>query len=56
MRVGLPRHFAGGDEEMGVPNHSESYMGGRFGTAGIARLGQFVAMDVTTNTAAWRQQ
>ncbi len=52
----FPGTFAGGDEEMGVPNHSESYMGGRFGTAGIARLGQFVAMDVTTNTAAWRQQ
>ncbi len=52
----FPGTFAGGDQEMGVPTHSESYMGGSFGTAGIARLGQFVAMDVTSNTAAWRVQ
>jgi quinohemoprotein ethanol dehydrogenase len=52
----FPGTFAGGHLEMGEPTHSESYMGGSFGTAGIARMGQFVAMDVTTNTARWRLQ
>lgn len=48
--------FSGGDRDMGSPVRGESWTGGRIGTAPMPRLGQFVAMDVTTNTAAWRVQ
>jgi alcohol dehydrogenase (cytochrome c) len=53
----FPGTYAGGDQEMQVPPEpGASWIGGRFGTTQLPRLGQFVAMDVTTNTAAWRVQ
>ena len=53
----FPGTFTGGHIELGEPTYSESYTGGRVGIpSGVPRLGLFVAMDVTTNTARWRVQ
>ena len=52
----FPGTFTGGHFEMEPPTHSESWTGGRSGRPPLPRMGQFVAMDVTTNTAAWRVQ
>jgi quinohemoprotein ethanol dehydrogenase len=53
----FPGTFSGGDGPVQVPPPlGENWGGGRFGTTRLPRLGQFVAMDVTTNTAAWRVQ
>jgi quinohemoprotein ethanol dehydrogenase len=48
--------FSGGHLELEPPTHSESWTGGRSGNPRLPRMGQFVAMDVKTNTAAWRVQ
>jgi alcohol dehydrogenase (cytochrome c) len=49
--------FSGGHMETQVPPPlGESWTGGRAGNPQLPRLGQFVAMDVKTNTAAWRVQ
>ncbi len=52
----FPGTFSGGHYELDTPIHSESWTGGNFGMPPVPRLGQFVAMDVKTNTAAWRVQ
>jgi alcohol dehydrogenase (cytochrome c) len=52
----FPGTFTGGHFEMEPPTHSESWTGGRSGRPPLPRMGQFVAMDVKTNTAAWRVQ
>jgi quinohemoprotein ethanol dehydrogenase len=53
----FPGTFSGGDTPVELPPPpGENWLGGRFGTTQLPRLGQFVAMDVTTNTAAWRVQ
>jgi quinohemoprotein ethanol dehydrogenase len=52
----FPGTFSGGHLEMEDPVEGEAWLGGSFGTPGIPRMGQFVAMDVKTNTAAWRVQ
>jgi alcohol dehydrogenase (cytochrome c) len=52
----FPGTFSGGHFEMDTPTHSESWTGGRAGRPPLPRMGQFVAMDVKTNTAAWRVQ
>ena len=53
----FPGTFSGGDVELPIPpTYEESFTGGRAGYPGMRRLGQLVAMDVTTNTAAWRVQ
>jgi alcohol dehydrogenase (cytochrome c) len=48
--------FSGGHFEMEPPTQDESWTGGRAGNPRMPRLGQFVAMDVKTNTAVWRTQ
>ncbi len=48
--------FSGGHYELEPPIHSVSWTGGNSGSTRMPRQGQFVAMDVTTNTAAWRTQ
>ena len=48
--------FTGGHLPMEEPTHDVSWGGGRPGSTGLPRLGQFVAMNMTTNTAAWRVQ
>jgi len=53
----FPGTFDGGDEELELPHDpSTSFLGGRAGNPRLPRMGQFVAMDVNTNTAAWRVQ
>lgn len=52
----FPGTFSGGHFEMDAPTHSESWTGGRAGRPPLPRMGQFVAMDLKTNTAAWRVQ
>jgi alcohol dehydrogenase (cytochrome c) len=52
----FPGTYSGGHEEIGAPTYGEAWLGGRSGPPAGPRLGQFVAMDVTTNTAAWRIQ
>jgi quinohemoprotein ethanol dehydrogenase len=48
--------YTGGQDEIQEPDYSKAWLGGRSGPAVTARIGQFVAMDVRTNTAAWRVQ
>ncbi len=49
--------FTGGHLTMDVPpDFNQSWTGGRAGNPRLPRMGQFVAMDVKTNTAAWRVQ
>jgi alcohol dehydrogenase (cytochrome c) len=53
----FPGTFSGGHEPVELPPPpGQDWVGGRFGTTQLPRLGQFVAMDMTTNTAAWRVQ
>jgi alcohol dehydrogenase (cytochrome c) len=52
----FPGTFAGGHFEMDTPTNEESWTGGIAGNPRMPRLGQFVAMDVKTNTAVWRTQ
>ena len=52
----FPGTFSGGHYELETPIHSESWTGGSSGRPPLPRLGQFVAMDVKTNTAVWRTQ
>jgi len=44
------------DLELSEPNHTSSWMGGSFSLADIPGRGIYAAMDVRTNTIAWRQQ
>lgn len=48
--------FSGGHLPMDAPVRGENWTGGRIGNTRQPRLGQVVAMDVKTNTAAWRVQ
>jgi len=50
----FPGTFSGGHMELEPPTYSESWTGGRSGNPRLPRMGQFVAMDVKTNTAVWR--
>jgi quinohemoprotein ethanol dehydrogenase len=52
----FPGTFSGGHIALEKPTHEESWGGGRVGYPRVPRVGQFVAMDVKTNTAAWRTQ
>jgi quinohemoprotein ethanol dehydrogenase len=49
--------FSGGHYAMDVPPaYSESWTGGQAGSTRLPRTGMFVAMDVKTNTAVWRNR
>jgi PQQ-dependent dehydrogenase (methanol/ethanol family) len=50
----FPGTFTGGHLEMPEPTHNESWGGGKPGSGPLPRMGQFVAMDVKSNTAKWR--
>jgi len=52
----FPGTYSGGHFEMALPTNGESWTGGLAGTSRLPRMGQLVAMDVKTNTAAWRVQ
>jgi alcohol dehydrogenase (cytochrome c) len=47
--------FRGGDRDFDEPARGQRYIGGAFGSAGVASTGIFAAMNVTTNRIAWRQ-
>ncbi|MDC0598759.1 PQQ-binding-like beta-propeller repeat protein [Gammaproteobacteria bacterium] len=44
------------ESENSEPTHDQMWLGGGFRLSSIPARGLFVAMDVTTNTIAWRQQ
>jgi quinohemoprotein ethanol dehydrogenase len=52
----FPSTFVGGHLELDPPTATSARLGGRSGSAGSPRVGQLVAMDINTNTAAWRIQ
>jgi quinohemoprotein ethanol dehydrogenase len=47
-------NFIGGDRDFEIPPDGERYEGGVVAFAPLPRTGIFAAMDVTTNTVAWR--
>jgi alcohol dehydrogenase (cytochrome c) len=47
-------NFIGGDRDFEIPPDGEHYEGGVVGFAPLPRTGIFAAVDVTTNTLAWR--
>jgi quinohemoprotein ethanol dehydrogenase len=47
-------NFIGGDRDFTIPPDGEHYEGGVVGFAPLPRSGIFAAVDVTTNTLAWR--
>ena len=46
--------YVGGDRDHEIPPDGEEYLGGVVGFAPLPRFGIFAAVDVTTNTLAWR--
>jgi alcohol dehydrogenase (cytochrome c) len=52
----FPGNFIGGDRDFEIPPDGEHYEGGLVGFAPLPRAGIFAAVDVTTNTLAWRYQ
>jgi alcohol dehydrogenase (cytochrome c) len=52
----FPGSFIGGDRDSEIPPDGEHYEGGVVGFAPLPRVGIFAAVDVTTNTLAWRYQ
>ena len=47
-------NFIGGDRDFEIPPDGQHYEGGVVGFAPLPRTGIFAAVDVTTNTLAWR--
>ncbi|HXS80598.1 MAG TPA: c-type cytochrome, partial [Gammaproteobacteria bacterium] len=47
-------NFIGGDRDFTIPPDGQHYEGGVVGFAPLPRTGIFAAVDVTTNTLAWR--
>jgi alcohol dehydrogenase (cytochrome c) len=47
-------NYIGGDREHEIPRDGEYWYGGVVGFAPLPRTGIFAALDVTTNTLAWR--
>jgi alcohol dehydrogenase (cytochrome c) len=47
-------NFIGGDRDFEIPPDGQRYEGGVVGFAALPRTGIFAAVDVTTNTLAWR--
>ena len=47
-------NFIGGDRDFEIPPDGQHYEGGVVGFAALPRTGIFAAVDVTTNTLAWR--
>jgi alcohol dehydrogenase (cytochrome c) len=47
-------NFVGGDRDFTIPPDGQHYEGGVVGFAPLPRTGIFAAVDVTTNTLAWR--
>ena len=49
-------NFIGGDRDFEIPPDGQHYEGGVVGFAPLPRTGIFAAVDVTTNTLAWRHR
>jgi quinohemoprotein ethanol dehydrogenase len=49
-------YVGGGDPKVALPTAGESYNGGRVTFTTLARTGIIAAVDVTTNTLAWRNR
>ncbi|MDE0372694.1 MAG: PQQ-binding-like beta-propeller repeat protein [Rhodospirillales bacterium] len=49
-------HYRANEDETDMPPLGERYMGGSFGGVGMPTTGVLAALDVTTNTPAWRQR
>ena len=47
-------NFIGGDRDFEIPPDGQHYEGGVVGFAPLPRTGIFAAVDVATNTLAWR--